>query len=66
MLRAAVLSLLVLTAGCQWMPNVQDRNEDTYTYNNYGLVPPADPNRRVSERDCTRPAAPDSGNLRCT
>jgi hypothetical protein len=25
-----------------------------------------DPNRRVGERDCTRPAAPDSGNLRCT
>jgi hypothetical protein len=66
MSRAAAFFILLLSAGCQWV-HQQDRSEDAYTYNNYGFVPPADPNRRISERDCTRPpAAPDNGNLRCT
>ena len=64
MARAAALALLLLTAGCSWF--AENRSEDTYTYNNYGIVPSADPDRKISERDCTRPAAPDGGNLSCS
>ncbi len=31
----------------------------------YGRVPPPDPNRTISEQDCTKPIVPDGGNLRC-
>jgi hypothetical protein len=31
----------------------------------YGRVPPPDPNRKISEQDCTKPIVFDGGNLRC-
>lgn len=32
---------------------------------NTGPIPEADPTRKVSEQDCTRPITPEAGNLRC-
>jgi hypothetical protein len=31
----------------------------------YGPAPAPDPNRRISEQDCTKPIVLDGGNLRC-
>ena len=31
----------------------------------YGLVPPPDPNRKISVQDCTKPIVADGGNLLC-
>src|SRR4051812_6142054 len=48
-----VLVLVLLAAGCSTRPQDGD------------YLPPMDPKRKVSERDCTRTIQTDGGNLMC-
>jgi hypothetical protein len=34
-------------------------------YRVHRTAPELDPERRISEQDCTKPLVPDTGNLRC-
>jgi hypothetical protein len=68
MLRPAALAVLLLaTAGCRSLPDLDDLRlrPDPRPYNHYSAAPPADPSRKVSGHDCTRPVPGDGGNLRC-
>lgn len=61
---AVVLILTGLAAAASWglvQTNTSDPGYAASTSN----PPPMDPNRKISERDCTRPIVFDGGNLRC-
>ena len=69
------IALLALcSAGCsgtggRFDPNTVERRDSGTAANpvvQESYVPPMDPNRKVSEQDCSKPVDLTSGNLTCT
>ena len=62
---AALFAFVVLAAAaCQSPPQLLPL-EDMNTYGKDVAAPPPDPDRRVNEKDCTRPTNAGGGNLKC-
>ena len=66
----AVLLLAALAAGCagRFDPEVVEKRDSGTAANpmvQETLVPPMDPQRKVSEQDCSRPVDTSGGNLMC-
>ena len=62
---AIVLLLLVAAASCTTERQYSSSGMSV-TYSGAAAQPAAlDPARAVAEQDCTKPIAPDRGNLRC-
>ena len=57
---------LCLAAGVASCANTGDTGYSSgYGERDRDPAPPADPNRKISQQDCSKPFFPDGGNLRC-
>jgi len=63
---AVCLVLALLAAGCSTQETAPG-GASGYEMGSdrFGPIPAPDPSRRISWQDCTRPIAPDGGNLMC-
>ena len=59
------LTFALLLAACASESMLEGQSKYEMGADEYGPVPGADPDRRVSIQDCTKPIKMDGGNLRC-
>jgi hypothetical protein len=62
----ACAALALLVVGCASEPGFRSgRSKYEMGNDRYGPVREPDPNRRISDQDCTKRVVIDGGNLRC-
>jgi hypothetical protein len=62
---AACLALALLASGCSGPSPAPDRSGYEMGSDRFGTIPVPDPDRKISEQDCTQPLLQNGGNLLC-